>query len=233
MNILALKKNIEFVSSRIGAAAVKSGRNPSHVKLLAVSKTIPSDVIEQAASLGLELFGESRVEEAEPKIVQFPKLRWHLIGHLQRRKVKKALPLFELIHSVDSLSLIEKIDQEAENQGIDHVDILLELNISGEVSKYGFSESSFWETLPLLEKYRHVRVKGLMTMAPLCKEPEKSRPIFRRLREIQEEVVKLRINKVEMGILSMGMSHDFEVAVEEGATVVRVGSRLFKGADAK
>ena len=228
-----LKRNIEFVLSRIKAAAVKSGRKPADIQLLAVSKTMPSDLIAQAASLGLTLFGESRVEEAEPKVLQFPKLQWHLVGHLQRRKVKKALPLFQLIHSVDSLKLIEKIDQEAQNQGIGHVDILLELNISGEISKYGFSETSFWKVLPLLEKYRYVRVKGLMTMAPLCDEPEKSRPIFRRLREMQEKVAGLGIKKVEMGILSMGMSHDFEVAVEEGATMVRVGSRLFKGADSK
>lgn len=233
MKILDLKKNIEFVLSRIKAAAVKSGRKPADVQLLAVSKTVSSELIAQAAFLGLTFFGESRVDEAEVKIRQFPNLQWHLVGHLQRRKVKKALPLFQLIHSVDSLKLIEKIDQEAQNQGVDHVAVLLELNISGEISKYGFSEALFWEVLPVLEKYRHVRVRGLMTMAPLCDEPEKSRPIFRRLREIQERVLREQVKNVEMGILSMGMSHDFEVAVEEGATLVRVGSRLFKGADSK
>lgn len=229
MITLDLKKNIDFILSRIEKAVKSSQRNLSDVTLIAVSKKVPVELIEQAAALGLNVFGENRIEEAEQKVEQLPHLEWHLIGHLQSRKVKKALTLFQLIHSVDSIKLIEKIDQVAQNQEIEKVPVLLELNISGEESKYGFSEAQFWELLPLLEKYPHLQVQGLMTMAPFSEDQETSRPIFRRLKELQSEAVEKGF--FGMNILSMGMSQDFEVAIEEGATHIRVGTRLFKGVD--
>ncbi len=223
-----LSERIQSIQSKVKGAALRSKRNPSDIHLIAVSKTQPLDCIQKAVSEGLSLFGENRIEEAEDKVKNLPDCQWHLIGHLQSRKVKKALPLFELIHSVDSEKLIEKINQEAQNQGIEKVAVLLQLNISGEESKYGFSEEALGQLLSRLAQWKHVEVKGLMTLAPLSEDPEASRPLFRRLKEILVEANQ-KEPELKLSILSMGMSQDFEVAIEEGATHVRVGTRLFKG----
>lgn len=221
-----LRKKIERVQARILAAANRSKRSSGEIRLLAVTKGVSVEKIRRAIDVGLHLFGESRVEEAAQKIPQFPQVEWHLVGHLQSRKAKEALPLFNLIHSVDSLKLLQVLERQAalSNQT---VPLLLEINVAKEETKYGFSEENFWATLPLLATMPHLKVEGLMTLPPLNLDPEASRPYFRRLRLIFEAVRKKGYSFLEMRTLSMGMSQDFEVAVEEGSNLVRVGSAIF------
>lgn len=221
-----LSEQIQSILDRIEKAKSRSQYGNS-VELCAVTKHVPLETIQQAFDYGLKVFGENRIEEALPKVQDMPHVAWHLIGHLQSRKVKTALPLFQLIHSVDSLKLIECINREAQKQN--SVSILLEVNISGEESKYGFTEVGLWELLPQLDKFPSVKVKGLMTMAPLSSDPEMSRLIYRRCRELKEAIEAKNLPFLKMDILSMGMSQDFEVAIEEGATLVRVGRALFEG----
>jgi len=227
-----LASRIESITAKIERSCAKADRNKEDVHLLAVSKTVPIEVIQEASSYGLSHFGENRVEEAIPKIKQCPDLDWHFIGHLQSRKAKLVIPLFSLIHSIDSLKLIEILNNEAQKQGRhSKVRILLEVNIAEEEAKYGFSEAELWDALPQLELYPLVGVEGLMTMAPLSSDPETSRPVFRRLRELKDEIGAKSYPFLKMETLSMGMSQDFEVAIEEGANWVRIGSALFKGSD--
>ena len=221
-----LAQKIDQVLSRIQAAAKRSKRDPETVQLIAVTKGVPTETIKEALACGLTHFGENRVAEAAEKIPLLPKATWHLIGHLQSRKVKAALPLFSWIHSVDSLSLVQALDEQA-RQLEQTTQVLFEVNVSGEKSKYGFDEKQLWEVLPALENYPRVRVHGLMTLPPLSADPETSRPYFRRLREIAAKIQGKKWPFVEMQVLSMGMSQDFEVAVEEGAHWVRVGRALF------
>lgn len=222
-----IAENLERVRSRIDAAACRAGRNPGEVELVAISKTYPAEKVGEAMEAGQELFGESRVQEALVKIPALPgRLRWHFIGHLQANKVRKALPLFELIHGVDTIEIARDIDRIAADLGL-FPRILLEVNVSGEGSKHGFAPESLERGLEELLSLPRVQVEGLMTMAPLAPEAEASRPCFAALRALRDRLA--RQAGIPIPTLSMGMSGDYEVAVEEGATLVRVGSAIFGG----
>jgi len=217
-------KNLEEVRRRIERAAAKRGVPAEKILLVAVTKTVPPEIIQAAYHLGIRDFGENRVQEALPKIKLLPEnIRWHFIGHLQRNKVKSVLPLFTLIHSLDSIRLAEAIQKEGEKQG-KKVDVLLEVNIGEEESKIGFKYQEVEEALVELRGYSHLKVKGLMAVAPFLPDPEEVRPYFRRLYKLFRDI---KIPGIEMKYLSMGMSNDFEVAVEEGANIVRLGTALF------
>lgn len=224
-----IRANLAWVWQRIEAAAQRAGRPSSDVTLVAVSKTHPIEAIATAYALGQRDFGENRVEELWPKVEAAKELgldgiRWHLIGTIQSRKSADAIGPFALIHSVDRLKLANRLERDAAAAG-KVIDVLLEVNVSGEESKHGFAPDEVLAALPELLSYQAVRVRGLMTMAPFVDDAEDARPIFRQLHQLRERV------KNEAGVLwpelSMGMTNDFEVAVEEGATLVRVGSAIF------
>lgn len=222
---MELAENLERLRARVTAACALAGRAPESVVLLAVTKGQPPDVVRAAADLGLTLFGENRVQEARAKIGQCPgRLRWHMIGHLQSNKCRDAVHFFEMIQSVDSLALAREIDKWAD-KAAKTMPILLEVNIAGESSKFGYPPDRLLAELAEINKLKHVEIHGLMTVAPWAAEPEKVRPIFRRLRELRDECGE--ILGAPLPQLSMGMSGDFEVAIEEGATMVRVGTALF------
>ncbi|MBM3856417.1 MAG: YggS family pyridoxal phosphate-dependent enzyme [Verrucomicrobia bacterium] len=220
---------LQRILDRIAAAAQRSGRSASEIQLVAVSKYQPAPKIREIVEEGLTLFGESRVQEAASKIPMLPnKLHWHFVGHLQSNKVRKALPLFELFHSVDSLDLALAMDRIAEEMGR-FPRVLLEVNVSGEASKYGFSPTTLKASLDQLLRLPRLQIEGFMTMAPLTKDPETTRPYFAQLRELRDEAA--RDFGIPLSSLSMGMSHDFEIAIEEGATLVRIGSAIFNKAE--
>jgi len=223
-----IAENIAWVHERIADACRRAGRGPQDVKLVAVTKTVPPDRIRQAYEAGLRDFGENRVQEASAKRPALSDLTvtWHLIGHLQSNKARPARELFHWVHSVDSLRLAEKLHQVA-MCGIDRMPVLLEVNLGGEATKSGVGES---EVIPLVEQIaplETLEVRGLMVIPPFFEDPEHARPFFRRLRQLARDVEARGIPNVSMQELSMGMSHDFEVAIEEGATIVRVGTAIF------
>ncbi len=217
--------NLEMIQRRIAAACARVGRNAAAVTLLAVTKGHAPETVRDAAALGLRLFGENKIQEAKAKIPLCPgRVRWHMIGHLQTNKCRDALELFEMIQSVDSLHLAHEINKRAEQAG-KRMPILLEVNVAGESSKFGYRPDAVLAEVKEINALPRLEVHGLMTMAPWTPDPEKVRPVFRRLREL-----KVRCEQ-NLGALlpqlSMGMSGDYEVAIEEGATLVRIGSALF------
>jgi pyridoxal phosphate enzyme (YggS family) len=217
--------NLTAINTRIKAAAEQAGRAPESVRLVAVSKTHPAEAVVAAAAAGQRIFGESRVQEARDKIPSCPDgLEWHFIGHLQKNKIRQALPLFSLFHSIDTAGLAEALNRIAAETGTT-VAGLLEVNISGEATKHGFSPGLLADALPRLAALPHLRLRGLMTMAPYSENPEEARPVFRALRQLREELQQT--HGVPLPELSMGMSGDFEPAIEEGATLVRIGSSIF------
>ncbi len=217
--------NIERVREKIAAAAQCAGRNPDEITLVAVTKTIEPERVEQALAAGLSVFGESRVQEAKAKIPQVSgRARWQLVGHLQTNKARDAAALFELIHSVDSVKLASELDKWAERAGKTQP-ILLEVNVSGEASKFGLKPDTLPAALEQINTLTRLEVHGLMTIAPFAEEPEKARPHFRRLRQLRD-ALELKHGLV-LPHLSMGMTNDFEVAIEEGATMVRIGTAIF------
>jgi pyridoxal phosphate enzyme (YggS family) len=212
------------VRDRIGAAAARIGRDSSSVTLVAVSKTMPVEVIREGLAAGITILGENRVQEARDKIASLPGLAmWHLVGHLQTNKAKLAVELFELIHSLDSLRLAEALDRHGREAG-KVVRCLVEANLGGEESKSGTTEEGVRPLLEAAERLAHVKIEGLMTIPPFLPEPEQVRPFFRRLRNLRD---KLAGEGFQLAELSMGMTHDFEVAIEEGATMVRIGTAIF------
>jgi PLP dependent protein len=220
-----LQSNLEKIQERMAAACARVGRRVESVTLLPVSKGQPPEVVRGAAELGLKVFGENRVQEAKVKVPLCPdRLRWHMIGHLQTNKCREAVRLFELVHSVDSLHLAAELDRCAE-RAAKTLAILLEVNVAGEGSKFGYKPTQLLAELEELNRFRRLEIHGLMTMAPWTPDQEKVRWIFRRLREQRSECE--RILGAPLPQLSMGMSGDFEVAIEEGATIVRVGTALF------
>jgi pyridoxal phosphate enzyme (YggS family) len=223
-----LMERFELVRENIYAAAERAGRSPDDVELVAVSKKHPVESVSEAfQEAGQELFGESRVQEALVKIPELPsRLRWHFIGHLQANKVRKALPCFELIHGIDTVDIARDVDRVAAEMGL-FPRVLLEVNISGEGSKHGFTPEGLERELEGLLALPRIQVEGFMTMAPLVKEAEAARPYFTKLRELRDRLAG-QVG-IPLATLSMGMSGDYEVAVEEGATLVRVGSALFGG----
>lgn len=237
-----IEANLASVRGKIAGAAARAGRDPDEVTVVAITKTFGLEYIQAAYELGLRHFGENRVEEAVEKLPAFEEWlagregpTWHMVGHLQRRKAGRAIQLFDIIHSVDSLRLAERIDRLIQREGREPVPILLEVNTSGEEQKYGFrlhrwpDDPTQWEdflqTVEQMLRLKGVRVRGLMTMAPLV-EPEATRPCFRRLREIRDSLAET-FPEADWCELSMGMTNDFEVAVEEGATMVRLGRAIF------
>jgi hypothetical protein len=220
-----LAANLESLRRRIGAACERAGRDPASVTLVAVSKGQPPAVVRAAAELGLTLFGENKVQEAKAKIPLCPgRLRWHLIGHLQTNKARDAVHFFELIHSVDSLHLAEEIQRQAD-KAAKSVAVLIEVNVAGEASKFGYRPAALLQELAALNALPRLEIHGLMTLAPWSPDPERARPHFRRLRELKQECEQ-RLG-APLAHLSMGMSGDFEPAIEEGATLVRIGTALF------
>ena len=223
MNSIA--ENLERVRRQIASAAAKSGRSPDAVELVAITKMHPAEKVREAVEAGQSLFGENRVQEARAKIPELPSnLRWHFVGHLQKNKVRQALPLFEMIHSVDSLALAQDINRIAEEEGL-HPRVLLEVNVAGEGSKFGFSPEKIRDQMEELLALSRLSILGLMTIPPVTKESETSRKYFVQLRELRD---RLQTEfRVDFAQLSMGMTQDFPIAVEEGATLVRVGTAIF------
>ena len=225
---MAVKPALEAILERISLAALRSGRSSSSVHLIAVTKTVPVETVLEAIEAGVRIFGENRVQEALPKIEAVESRgftpEWHFIGKLQRNKAKQVVGRFAMIHSVDSLPLAEEISRQGEQKGLTS-DILLEVNISGELTKKGFSIPEVLPFLDRINQLNYVKVRGLMTVPPPFAEPERSRPWFKKLKELGEEVE----TKLGRGLefYSMGMSNDYEVAIEEGATHVRIGRALF------
>lgn len=224
---MELADNLRSTRERIATACGRVDRDPASVQLVAVSKTHSADTVRAAADLGLNVFGESKIQEAKLKISNCPRnLSWHLIGHLQSNKARDAVRLFQMIHSVDSFHLAEEVNTCAERQS-KSMPILIQVNVSGEASKFGYSPDALLEDFNRLNELDRLEIHGFMTMAPWSSEPEKARGHFRRLRELRDECQQ--ILGAPLPELSMGMSGDFEPAIEEGATLVRVGTGIFGG----
>ena len=222
---MSLAENIGAVRRRIERACGVAGRSPEEVTLLAVSKNHPASTVSEAVSEGLCLFGENRVQEAKIKIPASPgRARWHFIGHLQSNKARDAVSLFEMIESVDSLALAMEIQKQAEKLSRT-VKVLAEVNVAGESSKFGWKPERLLEELSALNSMGRLEWHGLMTVAPYSVDPERVRPVFRRLRELRDQCTE-RLG-APLPVLSMGMSGDLEVAIQEGSTLVRVGTALF------
>ena len=221
-----IAENIRTVRENIRRACLECGRRPEEVTLVAVSKTKPVSMIQEAADAGQTVFGENHVQELAEKTKAFPQLEWHMIGHLQRNKVHQVLGKVSLIHSLDSLRLAEQIEKEAEKKGI-FVPVLIEVNEAKEESKYGFFPEEAEEAVRRIASLPHIRVKGLMTIAPYVEDPEKNRPVFRELTQFFIDMRSKNLHNVSMEHLSMGMTNDYLVAVSQGATMVRVGTGIF------
>ena len=226
-----LRENLQGVEERIQEACRRAGRDRSEVTLVAVSKTKPVSMLKEAYDLGVRVFGENKVQEIREKYEALPKdIEWHMIGHLQTNKVKYIADKVSLIHSVDSLRLAETIEKEA----VKHnriVDILLEVNVAEEESKFGIKTSEVLALAENVVQLPHIRLRGLMTIAPFVENPEKNRAIFANLHELYVDIKDKNIDNGTVSILSMGMTNDYEVAIEEGATMVRVGTGIFGARD--
>jgi PLP dependent protein len=228
---MSITENIVRVQESLERSARKSGRNPEEITLMAVSKTFPPERIREAYVAGMRLFGENRVQEFAEKadaLRDLPDAEWHLIGHLQTNKAMKAAELFSAVDSVDSLRLAEKLNTIAEKLG-KKLGVLVEINVGGEEAKSGVApdSSELDEILVAAPKLSHLRFQGLMTVPPFTDDPEGARPYFRKLRALRDKIAARKLPAINMDVLSMGMSHDFEVAIEEGSTCVRVGSAIF------
>ena len=224
---MSIADNLKIIMDRIAVAARRAGRDPSSVKLVTVTKTVSTEQIREAIAAGAVVLGENRVQEAKEKIEALgPIASWHLIGRLQTNKAKYAVRLFSLIHSVDTMDLAREIDKQAAKSGKVQ-DLLIEVNIAGEASKSGVPVVEAVDLVRAAAKFKHISVKGLMAMPPYSEDPEDSRQYFKRLRELSGSIASENIPGVSMHELSMGMSGDFEVAVEEGATMGRVGTAIF------
>lgn len=220
-----LKRNVAAVHARMAEACRVADRSPDSVQLIAVTKYAKIEWIEGLISLGLNQFGENRPQQLVERQARWPQVQWHLIGHLQRNKAKSILEATGLIHSVDSLRLAERLSEVATGR----VPILCEVNVSGEESKDGFPVEDLLSAWDQLIGLPGIDIRGLMTMAPLSDDPESARPVFARLRKLREDLRSRSAEGLALPELSMGMSGDYEVAIQEGATLVRVGSRLFEG----
>ena len=222
-----LKDNLKNVEERVQEACDRAGRKREEVTLIAVSKTKPIEMLQEIYDENIRDFGENKVQELCDKIEKMPKdIKWHMIGHLQRNKVKYIVDKVAMIHSVDSLRLAETIEKEAAKKAV-IVPILIEVNVAQEESKFGLKPE---EVLPLIEQiadFSHIQIKGLMTIAPYVDNAEENREIFRELKKLSVDIAAKNINNVTMSVLSMGMTGDYMVAVQEGATMVRVGTGIF------
>lgn len=230
-----VSENVVKIRQRIASACAKAGRNPCEISVIAVSKYRTIREIREAAETGICDIGENRIQEVLGKYESFfhngagcGNIRWHMVGHLQTNKAKQAVEIFDLIHSVDSIRLAQAIEIQASK--IDKVQkVLVQVNISGEKTKTGFAPQDVKEAIRVIAGFKHIAVNGLMTIAPIVQDPEQARPYFRLLRELLDVLNAQRITHNAMPELSMGMSDDFEVAIEEGATMVRIGRAIFEG----
>jgi len=224
---VSIKENLRNIRERIKSL----GRDPQDIKLIAVTKTIPVELIEQAIQAGITDVGENKIQEAIPKNEalkqKYPNVTWHMLGHLQRNKVKQALEKFNLIQSVDSERLAKEIDDRRRTIGERRTPILIEVNTSGEATKYGVKPEEAVKLLQLISGFASIQVQGLMTIAPMAADPEKTRPCFKKLKTLSEEIKKLNLPNVKMKYLSMGMTDDFEIAIQEGSNMIRLGRAIF------
>lgn len=224
-----LAARLTAVQERIAAAAKACGRQPAEVKLIAISKTHPASVIRTLIELGAADLGENRVQEAEEKIAEIGRnqVRWHLVGHLQANKARRAVNLFEVIHSLDSLDLAGRLDRLCAEEGREKLPVLIQVDLGHEETKSGIDESELTHMVEGLQSLTHLELAGLMTLPPFFDDTEQSRPFFRRLRELRDELETRGAFGGRKGELSMGMTHDFEIAIQEGATLVRIGTAIF------
>jgi len=227
-----LWENLERLKKRIEDACQRSGRSFNEITLVCVTKNVDIEKIKEVIKLGIKDIGENRVQEAvkkfeELRIANCEKVRWHMVGHLQRNKAKYAVRIFDLIHSVDSLDLALELNKQAEK--VNRVqDILIQVNVSGEETKFGINPENLLSLVKEILNLKNLNLKGLMTIAPIVKNPEDARPHFRTLRELKDKINAELILNPPLSVLSMGMSQDFEVAIEEGATMIRIGTAIFK-----
>lgn len=224
-----LKERVRLVNRRIAEAAARSGRGPGSVKLIAVTKTHPPRVVRSAIDAGLSVFGENRVQEALPKIDETActDCEWHLIGHLQKNKARKAVRSFDMIHTVDSVQLASRLQRICVEEGRDSLPVLIQVSLAGEATKSGVAESGLMEITAAIAGLGNLELAGLMTIPPFLSDAEEVRPYFRNLRKLRDRLRKTGVFEEREGHLSMGMSHDYEAAIEEGATLVRVGTAIF------
>ena len=224
-----LLARLTAIQDRITAAAKSCGRTPEEVRLIAISKTHPASVIKRVIEFGAADIGENRVQEAEAKITELGRnaARWHLVGHLQANKARRAVNLFDVIHSLDSLDLAQRLDRLCAEEGIETLAVLIQVDLGHEETKSGIDESELTHLVEGLGPLSRLKFTGLMTLPPFFDNPEQSRPYFRRLRELRDELAARGVFASGKGELSMGMTNDFEVAIEEGATMVRVGTAIF------
>lgn len=222
-----IRENLKEVEQLVEAACNRAGRSREEVILISVSKTKPVEKLQEAYEAGARYFGENKVQELCDKYEQLPEdIHWQMIGHLQRNKVKYIVDKVEMIHSVDSIRLAEEIEKEAAKKDI-IVNILLEVNMAKEDTKFGLMPEEVMDVVKTIAKMSHIRIKGLMTIAPYVKNPEENRVHFANLKKLSVDIDKEKVDNVSMSVLSMGMSNDFEVAIEEGSTMVRVGTKIF------
>jgi pyridoxal phosphate enzyme (YggS family) len=223
----SIRDNLLMVLDRMDQAAKRAGRDPEEIKLVTVSKTVEPARIREAIEAGVTILGENYVQEARRKIEEIGHgIQWHMIGHLQTNKAKYAVSLFDYVHSIDGISLAREIDRRAAQKGR-RVRALVEVNLSGETSKFGIDPEDVMELIQHVASLKHISIEGLMTMPPYFDDPERARPYFVGLRELRDRVRREKIEGLRMDELSMGMSGDFEAAIEEGATMIRVGTAIF------
>lgn len=225
---MSIKENIDEILKRKNEAALRCGRNPEDITIIAVSKTVDGSRAREAVMGGLENLGENRVQEIMNKYdeLQDLQVKWHMIGHLQKNKVKYIIDKVELIHSVESIELAAEINKRASQHNIIS-NILIELNIGEEESKFGINEISVYEFVSSMEQFENIKVMGLMTVAPYCENPEDVRWVFKKMKEIFDKISSMNLKNTQMKYLSMGMTNDFEIAIEEGSNIVRIGTAVF------
>jgi hypothetical protein len=225
---VSIKENIDEILKRKNEAALRCGRSPEDITIIAVSKTVDGSRAREAVMGGLENLGENRVQEIMNKYdeLQDLQVKWHMIGHLQKNKVKYIIDKVELIHSVESIELAAEINKRASQHNIIS-NILIELNIGEEESKFGINEISVYDFVSSMEQFENIKVMGLMTVAPYCENPEDVRWVFKKMKDIFDKISSMNLKNTQMKYLSMGMTNDFEIAIEEGSNIVRIGTAVF------